>query len=214
MKILVVEAFTIVREGIVKILSGVFQNAKINGCSNYSEAIASINKNSCEIVILDINLPGRNGLELLSEIKSKSPEIAVIVLSIYREELFAVRAIKSGASSYLSKNEPSTELIKAIKTVYSGEMYITDKVAKLLALEVRSSTTKLPHELLTDREFWVFRLIASGKSVSTIAAELLLSVKTISAHRANILRKMKLKDNSELMHYAYNNRIIDMDLIP
>lgn len=213
LNILIVESFSLVREGMVKILQEAFPAARISGCANYSQAFEFLIQKKYEIVILDILLSGKSGLELLDEIKSKYPKTNVLVLSSYPENQFAVRSIKSGASAYLTKAVTAEELIKAIKTILGGELYITQIVAELLAQEIRCNNTKHPHKLLSDKEYCIFRAIASGKNVSSIAAELCLSVKTISAHRANILKKMNLKNNAEIMHYAFKYKLIDADFI-
>jgi Response regulator containing a CheY-like receiver domain and an HTH DNA-binding domain len=202
-----------VREGIVKILSDAFPGTVIGECSGYAQTFEYLNKREWNIVILEINIPGRSGLEILADMKAKNPDIAVIILSVLPEELFALRAIKLGASSYLTKDVTANEFIKAVKTILKGELYITRRVANLLALGIRNNSEKPLHQLLSDREYWVFRLLAMGKSVSIIAKELSLSVKTISAHRSNILKKMKLKNNSDIMHYAYKYKLIEPDTL-
>jgi len=202
----------VVREGIIKILSEAFPNASINGCADYAQTFDYLSRKKYEIVVLEIQLNGRSGLEILTDVKSRYPYTSVIILSVFREEQFAVRAIRGGALAYIFKNASPIDLIYAIKAALRGEMYITNNVAQLLAKEVRVAVKKPLHELLSDREYWIFKLIASGKSVTEIARELSLSIKTISAHKVSILRKMNFKNNADIMKYAYKYKLIDSDI--
>jgi len=163
---------------------------------------------SYDIVLLDLSLPDRNGLDCLGQIKKQRPSLPVLVLSMHAEEHFAVRALKSGAAGYLTKDKAAEELVRAIKKIMGGGRYVSSELAERLAAELTGDTTKSPHELLSEREFRVLRLIASGKSVSEIAQELFLSVKTVSTYRSRLLSKMQMKTNAELTRYCIQNRLV------
>jgi DNA-binding NarL/FixJ family response regulator len=208
-KILVADDHSVVRSGIIKSLHVYFPEALFGEASNASEIMQLIQAENWNLVILDIFMPGRNGLEVLKEIKILHPDIPVIIFSMYPEDQFAVRALKSGAAAYLTKDISSKELTHAIKIILNGDPYITPSLAELITKELRHDQDKFSHKTLSNREHQVFLLIARGKSVSTIADELSLSVKTISVYRANILKKMNLKNSSEIMHYAFKNNLVD-----
>jgi DNA-binding NarL/FixJ family response regulator len=161
------------------------------------------------VVLLDISMPGRSGLEILEEIKAQRPKLAVLILSMHPEEQYAVRALRAGASGYLTKASAPQELIGAIRKVASGGKYVTASLAEKLADELEVNTGKLPHERLSDREHQVMLMLAGGKSVSDIASELCLSVKTISTYRTRIMEKMGMKKNAELTLYAVHNKLIN-----
>jgi len=158
---------------------------------------------------LDISMPGRNGLEVLKEIKLLYPETPVIIFSMYSEDQFAVRSIKAGASAYLTKDISSKELAEAIKIILKGGRYLTPSLTELITSELINERVNVNHEILSDREHQVFLLIASGMNVSAIAGELSLSVKTISVYRSNILKKLNLKNNAEITHYAFKNNLVN-----
>jgi DNA-binding NarL/FixJ family response regulator len=156
-----------------------------------------------------MSMPDRSGLDILKQLRSERPKLPVLVLSMYSEDQYAMRVLKAGASGYLTKDSAPDELVKAIRKVVSGGRYVSALLAEKLAFEIGTDSSKLPHEALSDREFQVLRLIAAGKSVTEIAAELSLSVKTVSTYRARLLQKMNLATNAELIHYAIQNRLID-----
>jgi DNA-binding NarL/FixJ family response regulator len=166
-------------------------------------------KEHWDVVVLDITMPGRSGLEVLREIKKSKPRVPVLVLSMHPENQFAVRVLKRGASGYMTKESAADELVGAIKKVLAGGRYVSTSLAEKLATYLAADTPKAPQELLSDREFQVLRLIASGKIVSEIAKELSLSVKTISTYRTRILEKMRLRNNAELMHYAMQHQLVE-----
>jgi len=176
---------------------------------NATTVMGKVKKENWDLLILDLNMPGRNGLDIIKDVKEYRPEIPIIVLSMYPEDQFALRVIKAGAVGYLTKNTSSAELLKAIKTILKGEQYITRSIARLLTEGLRYDSGKLQHESLSNREFQVLLLIASGKSISDIALELSLSVKTISVYRAHILVKMNLKNNSEITYYAFKHGLVE-----
>ncbi len=209
LKILVADDHAILRDGIINSLLKAFPDARFGEAGTSAQILTQIRSESWDIVILDINLPGRSGLEVLKDIKDQSPDLPVIILSMYPEDQFAVRTIKAGASAYLTKDTSLTELVTAIRTIISHKHYITSSVAGLISSELQSNRGGLLHESLSDREFQVFKLIAGGKTISLIAQQLSLSVKTISVYRANILQKMGLKNNAEITHYAFKNNLAD-----
>jgi len=161
------------------------------------------------VVVLDITMPGGSGLEVLGEIKKSRPNLPVLVLSMHPENQFAVRVLRRGASGYMTKESAPAELVSAIKKVIAGGRYVSAALAEKLAFYLTADTQKPPQELLSDREFQVLRLIASGKAVGEIAKELSLSVKTISTYRSRILEKMGMKNNAELMYYAIQHRLVE-----
>jgi len=208
-KILVADDHTLVRESIIKSLSINLPDVTFGEAENSTSVMEKVNKENWDLLILDLNMPGRNGLDIIKDVKECQPEIPIVVLSMYPEDQFALRVIKAGAVGYLTKNTSSAELLKAIKTILKGEQYITRSIALLLTEGLRHDSNKLLHETLSDREFQVLLLIASGKSISDIALELSLSVKTISVYRAHILIKMNLKNNSEITHYAFKHGLVE-----
>jgi two-component system invasion response regulator UvrY len=209
MKILLADDHTVVRRGLKQILANEFTNATFGDARNVQEALDLIWGEAWDIVVLDITMPGRSGLEVLREIKRFKPKLPVLVLSMHPESQFAVRVLKRGASGYMTKESAAGELIDAIKKIVAGGRYVSAPLAEKLALNLSRDNHKPPEELLSDREFQVLRLIASGKIVSEIANALSLSVKTISTYRARILEKMNLRNNAELMHYAMQHQLVE-----
>lgn len=209
MKILLADDHTVVRHGLKQILADEFKRATFGEARNAQEALDLVWKDNWDVVVLDITMPGRSGLEVLREIKKSKPRLPVLVLSMHPENQFAVRVLKRGASGYMTKESAAGELVGAIKKVLAGGRYVSATLAEKLATYLASDNQKAPQELLSDREFQVLRLIASGKIVSEIARELSLSVKTISTYRTRILEKMGLRNNAELMHYAMQHQLIE-----
>jgi DNA-binding NarL/FixJ family response regulator len=162
-----------------------------------------------DVVILDINLQGANGLEILAEIHRDYPELPVLILTVYSEEQYALRAVRAGAAGFLTKESAPDKLIEAVRKLASGGRYVTAALAERLATYVATKHDGAPHERLSNREFEILKLIASGKTVSEIARELSLSVKTVSTHRTRILGKMSAKTNAELTHYAVKNKLVE-----
>jgi DNA-binding NarL/FixJ family response regulator len=209
MKILLADDHTVVRHGLKQILADEFKRATFGEARNAQEALNLVWKEPWDVVVLDITMPGRSGLEVLREIKKTNPRLPVLVLSMHPENQFAVRVLKRGAAGYMTKESAAEELVGAIKKVLAGGRYVSTSLAEKLATYLASDTQKPPQELLSDREFQVLRLIASGKLVSEIAKELSLSVKTISTYRTRILEKMGLRNNAELMHYAMQHQLVE-----
>ncbi|HEY3860288.1 MAG TPA: response regulator transcription factor [Verrucomicrobiae bacterium] len=208
MKILLADDHAVVRHGLKQILTDAFKRATYGEARNAQEALDLVWKQNWDVVVLDITMPGRSGLDVLREIKQSKPRLPVLVLSMHPENQFAVRVLKSGAAGYMTKESAPDELVGAVKKVLAGGRYVSNALAETLAASL-STTQKPPQEQLSDREFQVLRLIASGKMVTDIARELSLSVKTISTYRSRVLEKMGMKNNAELMHYAIQHRLVE-----
>ena len=207
--VLIVDDHAVVREGIKSIISTTTDIAVIAEAEAGLEAIRLSRQLDFEVMLLDIALPDKNGIEVLKQIKSEKPAIAVLMFSIHREDQYAVRALKAGASGFLNKQCSSAQILEAIRQVARGLKYISTQLAQELANNLNQEHEDALHKTLSDREFQTMTLIASGKSVSDIAKELSLSVKTISEYRSRILLKMKLRHNAELTHYAIKNQLVD-----
>ena len=210
MKILIADDHALFREGLKQILRENFEGSFLDQASSGYEVMDKISTGDYDLVLLDIAMPGLSGLDVLKQLRIQKPKLRVLVLSMYPEGQYAVRAIRAGASGYLTKRSASDELIEAIKKVSAGSIYVTAAIAEKLMVDFRPDTGKPPHELLSDREFQILCMIASGKTVSVIAEELNLSVKTVSTHRVHILEKMKMKNNAELTNYAIKYQIINL----
>src|SRR5689334_22903812 len=208
MKILITDDHAVVRQGLKQILLEEFTRAEFGEATNAQEAIERVWKENWDVVVLDITMPGRSGLEVLKEIKKARPRLPVLVLSMHPEDQFAVRVLKSGASGYMTKESAPNELVGAIRKIMAGGRHISTSVAEIMASYITLDSQRPPHEQLSNREFQVMRLIASGKTVSEIARMLSLSVRTISTYRARILEKTGMKTNAELTHYAFQHQLV------
>ena len=208
-KILIADDHDIIRKGIKQILSRTSDIEVTAEASTGQEALEKIWTSHFDLVSLDISLPGRNGLEILKQIKSQKPKLPVLILSMYPEEQYAVRVLRAGASGYLTKESDKNELVEAIRRIAEGKKYITPSLAEKLASELEPSNDKALHERLSDREYHILCLIAKGKSSNEIAEELALSVKTVSTHRARVLEKMGMKSNAELTYYAVQSKLVE-----
>jgi len=209
MRILIADDHAVVRRGLKQILADEFKKAAFGEVGNAREALERVRKENWDAVVLDITMPGRSGLEALKEIKEAKPRLPVLVLSMHPEDQFAVRVLKSGAAGYMTKESAPEELVGAIKKVLTGGRYVSAALAEKMASYLAIDTPNPPHERLSDREFVVLRMIASGKTVSQIARELTLSVKTVSTYRMRILEKMGMASNAELTHYAIKNQLVE-----
>jgi DNA-binding NarL/FixJ family response regulator len=208
-RILVADDHTVVREGVRQILSGQDDMIVEDEAENGQETLEKVMHGSFDVVLLDISMPGRSGLEILEDIININPRLPVLILSMHPEEQYAVRALRAGASGYLTKASASGELIGAIRKVSRGGKYVTASLAEKLARELDNRTDKQRHEKLSNREYQVMLMLASGKSVSEIGDELCLSVKTVSTYRSRIMEKMGLKKNAELTFYAMKNNLLN-----
>ena len=208
LKILIADDHSVVRRGIKQILSEESDMEVLGEASNSDEIFEQLYKEEWDLLILDITMPGKSGLDALIEIKQKKPGIKILILSMHPEEEIAFRALKSGADGYLNKESVPGELIKALRKVAAGGKYISSTLAENIFFSMNKDTTKSLHSELSEREFQVFCLIASGNTLSQIANELNLSVKTISTYRTRILEKMNLKSNVDITHYALKHKLV------
>jgi len=207
-KILICDDHQAIRKGIKYILEAEFSGSEFGEASSANEVLKKINEKKWDILIQDIDIPGRNGFEVLKQLKDDGIKIPVLVFSMHPEEQIAIRAIKLGAAGYLSKDTADEELIKAIRVIMTGKKYITPSLAEQLVMQLENPNNKAPHELLSDREYQTLLLIAKGRNVSQIAEELSLGVPTISTYRARILEKTGMKTNAELATYAIRNNLV------
>jgi DNA-binding NarL/FixJ family response regulator len=208
-RVLIADDHAIVRRGVRQILEETSDIEVTGEAASASELWPKVREGRCDAVVLDVNLPGRSGLELLGDIKRERPELPVLILTVHSEDQYAVRALKAGASGFLTKESAPEKLVDAVRKIAQGRRFITPEVADKLASSVARGEQGPPHEALSDREFQILKMIASGKTVSQIGRELALSVKTISTHRTRILKKMNLKTNSELTHYVIRNGLVE-----
>jgi two-component system invasion response regulator UvrY len=209
LRILIADDHEIVRKGLGKVLVETLQPIKVDEARDGQEAVSKVLKSEYDLVVLDLKMPGKSGLDVLKEIKQHRPKLPVLILSMHPEEMFAIRAIRAGASGYLTKECAGDELVLAIRKALRGERYISGSLAQILAGDLDSDAEKPLHEILSDREYQVMLMISSGKTVGAIAKELCLSVKTISSYRTNILLKTRMKNNAEITHYAIKNQLVD-----
>lgn len=208
MKLLIADDHTIVREGIKQILAEMPEVTRTDEARNGKEVLQNVWENDYDIVLLDISMPGRSGLDILKQLRHDKPALKILVLSMHPEEQYAIRALKAGAFGYLTKESSPNELIEALRKVLAGKKYVSSSLAETLASHLEASSEKPLHETLSDREYEVMCMIASGKTVKDIADELSLSVKTISTYRARILEKMGMKNNAQLTHYTIQNGLV------
>jgi two-component system invasion response regulator UvrY len=208
LRILIADDHAIIRKGLKQILLEEYPNAFIDEVPDAEGVLKKAITDEWDIIICDLSMPGRSGLDVVHDIKQNFPRLPVLILSLHPEEQYAVRALKAGAAGYLSKEAATDELVKAVQRVLQGRKYISASIAEKLADELDQNSTRQPHEVLSDREFHVFKLIAEGKGVSEIAELLSLSVTTVSTYRARILIKMNVKANAELTRYAIENKLI------
>ncbi len=209
MKILVADDHSVVRKGLIQIVKEMHEVAEVEEAVNGLEVLDKVKSTKYDLIILDISMPDKSGLDVLIELKNYYGNLPVLILSTYPEELYAIRALKAGASGYLNKSTAAEELASAIRRVAKGEKYVSTTLAEKLAFSFGEDKNKLPHEKLSDREFQVLLLIASGKSLSQIAESLFLSSKTISTYRARILEKMDLTNNAEITNYAIKTNLVE-----
>lgn len=207
-KILIIDDHQVVRNGLKLALSDEFSEVEFGEGQDAPDALAKIKENKWDIMILDINMPGRGGIDVLLQLKSENNKIPILVLSMHTEEQIAVRVLKLGAFGYLSKEAKNSELLQAVHQILNGKKYIPASLAELLADQLENPSNIALHEFLSGREYETLILIASGKTTSEIAEELSISLPTISTYRARILEKMNMKSNAELMHYAIRHNLV------
>ena len=206
MNFLVADDHAVVRKGLVQILREEFPGAQISEATNGNEVLQAIGTQTWDVILLDISMPGRNGMETLKQLRANGIKAPILMLSIHAEEQYAIRALKAGASGFLNKETATEQLLAAVHKVLAGKKFITPSLAEKLAGTI-GEEEKSPETMLSDREMQVLQLIASGKTVSEIAEELSLSVNTISTYRARILEKLHLNNNAELTRYALDNNL-------
>ena len=208
-RIVIADDHAIVREGIKRIVASANDLDIVGEAKDGTEVMQRVRDLSFDVLVLDLSMPGRNGMELIKLIRTDYPKLHILVLSMHQELQYAVRAIKSGASGYLTKESAPEQLVQAIRKIASGGAYVSAEVAEQLALRAMPGSAALPHESLSAREFEVMQLLVAGTSVTAIAAQINLSVKTVSTHKANLMDKMGLKNQSELVRYAIRHGLVD-----
>lgn len=207
-KVLVADDHAIIRDGLKKILEDTEDLVVAGEAANGSAVMDQVRACDWDLLVLDLSMPGRSGLDLIRLVKAEKPRLAILIFSMHPEEQYAVRAIRAGASGYLSKESDSDLLLPAMRKVAAGGVYISPKVAELLATDLSPFSNSLPHTLLTNREFEIFNRIVRGISMTDIAEELSLSIKTVSTHKSNILSKMNLSSQVDLVRYAIDHQLL------
>ena len=207
--VLVADDHAIVREGLNQILARTGDLVVGAEARNAQEVIRLVRERDWDVLLMDMSMPGRSGIELIKQVKNEKPKLPILVLSMHQEHQYAVRAIRAGASGYLNKDSASEMLVSAIRKVVGGGMFVSESAGELLARDTKRGADVPPHTLLSDREFLVFNMIVQGKTVTDIAAELTLSVKTVSTHKTHVLEKMNLANQAELVRYAIAHRLLD-----
>ncbi|MBF8296593.1 MAG: response regulator transcription factor [Bacteroidetes bacterium] len=208
-KIFIADDHALIREGLKTILREESDITVVGEAQSAAETLDRIVKSDCDILVLDLGLPDRPGLEVLREIKRIRPHLCVLILSMFPEDRFALRALKGGADGYLSKESAATELVVALRRIAGGRKYVSEDISQDLLEKVRGEVPLMSHETLSDREFQILRMIGSGKTISDIAAQLKVSVSTVNTHRAHILEKMNMHANAELMRYVIENKLVE-----
>ena len=208
LRILIADDHAIIRKGLKQILLQEYPTAIIEEVNDAEGVIQKITSNDWDIIICDLSMPGRSGLDVVQQVKQNFPKSPVWILSIHSEEQYAIRVLKAEATGYLGKDAAPEELVKAVQRILQGRKYTSPSIAEKMAAELDLDTSKPPHEVLSDREFDVFTMIASGKTVSEIAEQLSLSITTVSTYRARILVKMNMKTNADLTRYGLENKLI------
>jgi two-component system, NarL family, invasion response regulator UvrY len=208
-KILIADDHAILRRGLKEILELELESVGCGEAEDAQEALAKVQSDHWDLLILDLSMPGRGGLDIILDIKKTRPKLPILVLSMHPEDQYGKRVLKAGAAGYLNKESAPEELIKAVRKVLAGGRYVSPVLAEMLVMDLNEDVTRPVHETLSDREFQVLRMIASGKMVSEIAEELYLSVATVSTYRTRILEKMKMTTTAQIMHYALSNHLVD-----
>lgn len=206
--VLIADDHTVVRQGLKQILAGDAQMSVVAEAANGNEVLQALERAQVDVLILDITMPGKSGLDVLKEVKRKYPTLPVLVLSMHPEDQFAIRILRAGAAGYVTKESAPEELVEALRKVCGGGKYVSPQLAEKLAVFIEADSERSPHERLSDREFEILRMLALGKTVTEVADELLLSVKTVSTYRSRVLDKMKMTTNAELTRYALQMGLI------
>ena len=209
LRVLIVDDHAMIRIGLKQVLLKSFANAQVGEAESAEEALAKIRQENWDLVVMDITMPGRSGLDILKDVQLAKPLLPVLIMSMHGEDQFAVRVLKAGAAGFISKHGAPDELVNAIRKILSGGKYVSKTVAEKLILDIGKESGKLPHEALSDRELQVMCMFALGKVNKQVASELSLSVKTVSTYRARILEKMQMSSNAELTRYAIKNGLVE-----
>ena len=207
-RFLIADDHTVVRMGLRQIIFEAFPSAIIEEVTNAEDLLEKVTQEEWDVVISDISMPGRSGLEILQQIRLDHPQLPVLILSVFAEDQYAIRVLRAGASGYLNKESAAVELVKAINQLLLGKKYITPSIAEMMAGMLDKDLAKPLHEYLSDREFQICKLLAAGKSVSEIAENIFLSVSTVSTYRSRVMTKLKLKTNSDITLYAIENKLL------
>ena len=213
-RVVIADDHTIVREGLKQLLGAATDLEVVGEARDGHEALKIVRDTDFDVLLLDLSMPGKGGLELIKQVRDEKPKVRIVVLSMHAEHQYAVRAIRTGASGYLTKDTAATQLVAAIRKVAGGGAFISAEVAEQLALSAMPHAEGPPHASLSNREYQIFQLLVAGKAVSDIAQQLNLSVKTVSTHKARLLEKMGLASQAELVHYAIKHRLVDDSAIP
>lgn len=212
-RVLLADDHTIIRDGLKQILADTQDLTVVAEAANGFEVLQRVRETDCDVLVLDISMPGRSGLDLIRVVKDEKPGLPILVLSMHHEEQYAVRALHAGALGYVTKESDSEVLVGAIRRVATGGVYVTQNVAAMMIHGIQPKTERAPHESLSDREYQIFCMIVAGRGLTEIASELCLSVKTISTHKTHILHKMGLPNSAALVRYAVTHRLVEpMDL--
>ncbi len=208
-RVVIADDHAIVREGLKQVLAAAGDLTIVAEAQNGLEVMQRVREHEFDVLLLDMSMPGKSGIELIKQVHNEKPKLRILVLSMHEEEQYAVRALKAGAAGYLSKESASDQLVAAIRKVAAGGAYITAAVAEQLALGAMANTSGPPHAALSDREYQVFEKLVAGKSITDIAERLNLSVKTVSTHKTRIMQKMNMTNPAELIRYAINHHLVD-----
>ena len=208
-RIVIADDHAIVREGLKQVLGAAGDITVTGEAQNGSEVMQRVRADDFEVLLLDMSMPGKSGIELIKQVHNEKPKLRILVLSMHEEEQYAVRALKAGAAGYLTKESASDQLVAAIRKVAAGGAFITAAVAEQFALGAMSRSDGPPHAALSDREYQVFEMLVAGKSITDIAERLNLSVKTVSTHKARIMQKMNMTNPAELIRYAFTHHLVD-----
>ena len=208
-RVLIADDHAIVRRGLRQILEEMDGIDGVDEAANGKEALACIRKGTYQLVLLDISMPGNTGLEVLKTIKEERPKLPVLMLSMYPEEQYAVRALKAGASGYLTKETAADAMVAAVTKILEGGIYVSDTLAERMAIDIGRPADRAPHELLSDRELQIMRMLAMGKTAKDIGGELAISIKTVSTYRSRVLSKMGFKNNADITRYAIQHHLLE-----
>jgi DNA-binding NarL/FixJ family response regulator len=209
LRVLIADDHAVVRQGLRQILGEIPELGTVGEAGNGQDTLNMVRAEPWDVLVLDMSMPGRGGLDILRDVRRERPQVRVLVLSMHPEDQFAVRMLKAGASGYMTKESAPEELVAAVRKIITGGKYVSASLAEKLAFDMDRDSDRPLHESLSDREFQVLRLLASGRTVQQIADELMLSAKTISTYRARVLEKLKMKTNAELIYYAIQNRLVE-----